>query len=289
MFLCKKIIYSNVFLLVFILLSFGTCAGIMGNRKIATESDRKIIEIEKIVERSLAQNADNQDYDAIKNAIFDEVDEMFPIEEGKEIIKVDFKKFEEEAKKKSWGKYPLTIDQIEEKYKKEAEEKFTPAEMNENLTVEYKIGRDKLVKVSGEYRGLNRYRNGIKIGSETVPLFDLLPQYRAKFVKGYRKLVKLTYIKESGKKYLSDRERYNVELITDSIKQVGKDNEAAGYINAWNNWRSPESVADTIFNYHLVKIMKKNKELAEQNLTAGNDKTAKSSNGKMSEVLDNLD
>jgi hypothetical protein len=240
-----------------------TASSIMGNRKIKTASDRKVVQIEQMVERSFAQNANSQDYEAIKNAILDEVKEVFPVKKGMKVKKLNFTKVEKEAIDKSTSKFPMSSKQLEEKYQKDANEKFIPAKMNEKMTVKYRLGYDEIVKVTGEYRGLNRYHNGVRIGRETVPIFDLLPEYRIRFVKEYRDLVRKNYIRDSIKKYLQDKEQYCIKIITDSIKQIAKDNEEAGYINAWHEWRSPESVADMIYKYHLVKIMKKNKELAE--------------------------
>ena len=252
-----------LFFVLFYFLPLGINASVLGNRKIKTLSDKKIVNIEKMVNRSFEQNADSQDYDAIKSAVIDEVNEIYPIESGMEIKKVNYGKIKKEAEEKSTLQYPLTSKQLRETYIKEAGEKFVPAKMNDVITVKYRLGRDELVKVTGEYRGFNRYNNGIKIGRKVVPVFDLLSEDRVKFIKDYRELIKKNYVRDNVKKYLQEKEKCCVQLITDSIKQIGKDNEAAGYIHAWYEWRSPADVADMVFKFHLLKLMKKNKEIAE--------------------------
>jgi hypothetical protein len=271
------------------ILSIDITAGIMGNREIKTTSDKKVVRIEKIVERSFAQNANSQDYDAIKNAIMGEIEEVFPVKKGVSIKKLNFKKVEKEAGDKSKIKYPLLTKQLEEKYDKEAEEKFVPAKINENIIVHYKLGRSEMVKVTGKYRGLNRYHNGVIIGRETVPVFDLIPEDRVKFVKEYRELVRKNYIRDSVNKYLQDKEHYCVQLITASIKQIAKENEDAGYIHAWHEWRSPLSVADMIYKYHLVKVIRKNKELAEEQGAGSNTSTGNKQTGNVQQNSNQFD
>ena len=264
-------------------LSINIDASVLGNRKIKTLSDKKIVNIEKMVTRSFEQNADSQDYDAIKSAVIDEVNEVYPIESGKEIKKVNYGKIKKEAEEKSTLQYPLTSKQLREKYNKEAEEKFVPAKINDVITVKYRRGRDELIKVTGEYRGFNRYNNGIKIGRKEVPVFDLLSEDRVKFIKNYRELIKKNYVRDNIKKYLQEKEEYCVQLITDSLKQIGKDNEAAGYINAWYEWRSPADVADMVFQFHKLKLMKKNKEIAEgQSVNNTNKNNSSSTASKLS-------
>jgi hypothetical protein len=239
-------------------------AGVLGNRKLTTPSEKKIIYIEKMVERTLAQNAKSEDYTGIKKALLEEVEKVFPIPEGKKVEDVDFSKIEADAAKKTNAKYGLAKDQLEVKYTKEADEKFVPVKLNDETTVKYRLGREKIVEVTGIYRGFNRYHNGIVIGSETVPVFDLLPDDRVKFVTDYRNVIKLNYVNDKVREYFRVKEVFYVQFITDSIKEIGKRNVAAGFIYSWNKWRTPVDVATWIFKYHLLGVIKGKKKIAEE-------------------------
>ena len=270
----KKLILFGIVIL-FALSTTGLFAGVLGNRKIKTVSEKRIVGIEKIVVNEFEQNYKTEDYDAIKEAIIGEVNVKFPVTPGSKVKKLNFKKIEKECQDKATGKYPLTEKQLDDKYTKEANEKFVPAIINQNVDVKYKVGYEKLIKVSGVYRGFNKYHNGVKIGRKVVPIFDLLPEDKVKFIPKYRKETKRNYIDDSVKKYLQRKEKYSVTLIKEAVEQVRKDNEKAGYISAWREWREPDDIADMIYKYYLVRYMKRIKnENAKKGNTGSNTKTS---------------
>jgi hypothetical protein len=281
----KLIIFIIAFAISF---NFQTYSSILGNREIKTVSDKKIVQIEKIVERTLAQNVQSNNYDAIKLAMEDEVNTVFSIKKGTAILKIDFKKIEKEADEYTAKKYVLNQKQLREKYNKEADIKFIPAKIGSKVTVIYHMGHDKLVRAAGIYRGLTRWHRGIIIDdTRTVPyrkpvaFYDMVPEDKWKYDRQFREITKQKYIDDNVKKYLKEKEAYRVIYIKNKIDQIGKDNEEAGYIYAWHEWRTPITIADMIYKYHLVKIMRKNKEIAEiQNSSETNSKTSAEKNSQ---------
>jgi hypothetical protein len=250
-------------IIIFFLLSFFVltinAGSVLGNRKIETKSHKDIAEMEKLIIRLFNQTYKTEDYDAIKKAILEEVEVNFPVVPGSKIRKVDFKQIEKECEEKANEKFPLNNEQLKQKFEQEAQIKFSPVKLKEEVEVEYRMGADTVVRVKGKYYGFNRYHNGIIIGRKVVPVFDLLPMYRVKFVDNYRGLAKKNYIDENVTKYLREKEKYTVEQINETIKNIGQMNENAGYIMAWRMWRTPEQIADFIYKHHLVEYMKKNK------------------------------
>ncbi|MCF7791712.1 MAG: hypothetical protein K9M56_06910 [Victivallales bacterium] len=274
----KKKNFTVLLMFVLIFMFDTVSAGVLGGRKVETESDKKVLRIERIVKRAFKQDSDSTDYNAIKEAIIDEVKDVFPLEKGSKIKKINFSKIEERAERKTQNKYPLTTEELRKKYKKEAKEKFTPAKLNEKVNVKYKMGYDKIIKVAGVYRGLNRYHNGIKVGRKVVPVFDLLPEDKVKFNKDFRELTREKYVRENIKEYLENKENYQMGLIKKNIKKIDKENEDAGYIKAWHNWRTPENVASMIYKYYLVQVMKENKQRSTQQPSTQKQKTVKRNN-----------
>ena len=221
---------------------------ILGKRKPKTESDKAIVEIEKIVISFLRGGRDIADK-TVQNSIFQQVNTMYPLNENVKVEKVNLTQIEKQADLEAKIKYPFTRKNLKEKYTAEAEKKIKPVPINSKLTVKYKQG-PYLHTVTGIYYGLTFDHDGIRIGKTIVPLIDLLPAAKVKFDKRYREQKKEDYINKSIAKDLSLKENYAIKKITDTIKAIVKKSEDAGYILAWSKWRTPEDVAKIIINYY---------------------------------------
>ena len=52
---------------------------------------------------------------------------------------------------------------------------------------------------------------------------------------------------------LSLKGNYAMSQLSSAIKSIVKKNEDAGYIYAWNKWRSPAEIAKIIIKYYSHK------------------------------------
>ena len=242
LFICISIIFTTE------VFAFTPGVNVLGNKKPKTESDRILLEIEKIITSS-AQSRKDLKSPELQKAIVERITESFPINDKVGFEKLDLKEIAKNADVLADKKYSLTTDELRKMYIDEAEKKFKKIPLRSNVTIEYKQGRY-IHKITGVFYGFTFRKDGIRIGRTVVPLVDLLPEYKALFDKSAQEQEKEAYADKKIREYLEEKEHYAMRQIKSMINTIEKKNEEAGYIYAWNKWRTPGDIADIIIQYY---------------------------------------
>ncbi len=228
--------------------AFTSGVNVLGNKKPKTDSDRTLLEIERIITSS-TQNREDLKSPELQKAIVKRIVESFPLNKDISFEKLDLKEIAKRADIIADKKYSLTTDELKRKYMVEAEKKYEPIPLRSKVIVEYKQGRY-IHKLTGTFYGFTFRKDGIRIGRTVVPIIDLLPEYRALFDKRTQKKEKDIYVDKKIREYLEEKEKYAMKHIKSMVNTIEKKNEEAGYIYAWNKWRTPKDVADIIIQYY---------------------------------------
>ena len=226
----------------------NTNSNILGNREPKTNSDRAILEIEKIVTTFTGEGKDLTDRN-VQNEIIEQVDSSFPLNTDSKLEQYNLSKVEEKTDLAADKKYPLTREELKKKYSIEVDEKNKPLAINSTVTVEFKQG-PYLHKVTGEYYGYTAGNDGIRVGRTIIPIMDLSAKDKIRFDKKYGEQQKEDYINKKIVSYLSIKREYALKQIRSSIDAVDKKNEESGYIHAWQKWRKPQEVAEIIIKHY---------------------------------------
>lgn len=224
---------------------------ILGDRKPETLSDQKILKIEQIVKSYLSSNSDLKNKD-IRNEIIEKVNSIYKIKENASPYSIDVSKLMNQAKKMADEKFPDSNEILTKQYTKEADELFKPLEINSTVTIEYKQGPF-LKTVSGKYYGLTPSGNAIKIGNSVIPIFDMSDNDKFKFDETILYYKKKNYISENIEKYNDEKQLFKEKYTKTALDALVDKNESNGYIYIWNEWRTPDDVADKIINYFISK------------------------------------
>jgi hypothetical protein len=216
---------------------------ILGGRKPKTDSDRTILEIEEIVV-SLSDKKGE-----VKNEIMQQVEYRFPLDPNIKPEKLNLSEITKKADLEAEKKYPFTREELKNKYSLQADKKFKTERINSKVTIEYRQG-PYLHKVTGIFHGFTYGHDGIRIGRTVIPLIDLLPKDKIRFDQKYLLQEKKNYVKKCITKELSNREEYAIKQIKSAVNAISKKNEKAGYIYAWQKWRTPREVAKIIIKHH---------------------------------------
>ncbi len=238
-------------------------SNILGNRKPTTDSDIAILEIEKIVisvsgfkATEKADKGANKDADIfnskIQNEIIQQVEARFPLNTNSKLEKFNLAEIEKKTDLEGNKKYPLTRENLQKKYAAQADEKFKAAQIHSKVTVEYQQG-PYVHKVTGTYYGYTNGYDGIRVGRTVIPLIDLLPNEKTRFDNKFRKLKKESFINKNIAEYLSTKRTFAVKKIKASVKATEENNEEAGYIYAWQKWRTPKEVTEIIIKHYRNK------------------------------------
>ena len=223
-------------------------ASILGKRKAKTKSDKTIVGIEKIVVTFINDGRDISDSN-VQKFILQRVCSAYPINENLKLEEINLAIIERKAELEAKIKYPFTREELRDKYKTEADQKFVQQPLNSKLTVRYQQGPN-IYKVSGIYYGFTFDCDGIRVGKTIVPLIDLMSEDKVKFDARYRERRKQEYINQSIAGDLAMREEYVAGRVKETVDSILKNDEDAGYILAWNKWRTPEEVAKIIIKYY---------------------------------------
>jgi hypothetical protein len=111
--------------------------------------------------------------------------------------------------------------------------------------IRYEQGR-KTYDVEGVFYSYGKGGNSINVSGQIVPIFDLLPEYRAKFDKAFNEVQKKEFIQERIRTYFRRKTQYSSELFNELREQITQENERDGWVYAWNDWRTPKDVAEQI-------------------------------------------
>lgn len=235
-----------------------TYESVLGKRKAKSESDKKILKIEQLVYSYIANGSDIKDKQ-VKELILKQVMEDYPLLGSGKLREVDVPKIRKRADKKASEKYPLTNKELEDQYKKKAEELYQPLPLNTDVTISYKQG-PYTKTITGRYFGLTYYNDGVKIENTVIPIFDMSDSDKSKFDAKLRDLRKQQYVSAQIETYQEERKDFSDSILRTKAEEIVKINEKNGFIHSWSKWRTPEEVTGIIINYVIDKEKKKEEE-----------------------------
>jgi len=218
-------------------------------REAKTVSDKKVLEIEAIIVEYNKSKDINLSKQMIEKNVLEKVDNLFKVNTAYKLEKINYSKIKKDVDKQTVLKFPLTEKELKVKFRNEAEEIYKFAEKQTKVIVKYKKGRY-FHTLSGVYYGLTPRRNGIRVGKQTIPLFDLTPEDKLRFVKEIRDLKVKKYIRQKLREHKELKELFESQQITKEMNIIIRKNESEGYIMVWRKWRTPQEVAKLILDYY---------------------------------------
>lgn len=206
----------------------------------------------------------------VRDAILDEVDKEFTLEPEENPNETSVKDIAKEVRGKVNKRFPDSIQGIKDKATKEADKKYKMAEKLDPVTVYGQKGK-KSFKVSGIFYGFGVGGKSVRVGdNRPIAFFDLNPTSRAMFDKAYCEREKKNFIDERVRNYYRKKGSYSNTLFAEIREKITAENEALGYIYAWDKWRTPKNVSE-----YLIERIKQKQEadfaLAQKNGEAGKD------------------
>jgi len=234
---------------------------VLGKRKAKSESDKKVLKIEQLVYSYIANGSDIKD-EQVKELILKQVMVDYPLLGSEKPREVDVSKIRKKADKKANEKYPLTDKELEEQYKKKAEELYQLLPLNTNVTISYKQG-PYTKTITGRYFGLTYYNDGVKIENTVIPIFDMSDSDKSKFDAKLRDLRKRQYVSTEIETYQEERKNFSDSIVRAKAEEIVKINEKNGFIQSWSKWRTPEDVTGIIITYVIDKEKKKEEKKSQ--------------------------
>lgn len=231
---------------------------VLGKRKAKSESDKKVQKIEQLVYSYIASGSDIKD-EQVKALILNQVMQEYPLLGTKKPKEADVPKLRKKADRKANEKYPLTNKELEELYKKKADELYQPLPLNTNVTISYKQG-PYTKTITGRYFGLTYYNDGVNIENTVIPIFDMTDSDKSKFDEKLRELRKRQYVSSQIEAYQEDKKAFSDSIVRGKVEETVKINEKNGFIQSWSKWRTPEDVTGIIITFVLDKEKKKEEE-----------------------------
>lgn len=141
----------------------------------------------------------------------------------------------------------------------EAEKKYPLAKPNQEVKVFYKRGR-RIYSVSGRFYGYGYGGKTIKLNSNTISVFDLLPESKSLFDKKINHNAREQYVNEKLRDYNRQRMYYSEKLFAQEYAKIRKENEKLGYIFMNGEWVT----ADAVLKQKLPEKIRQSKERAEK-------------------------
>lgn len=201
----------------------------------------------------------------VQEAIMDEVDKELTLEPVEKANLTGVKEVAKQVRDKVAKRFPDSIKKVKAKAIKEAEKKFKMAEKLDMVTVSVQRGR-KTYSVSGIFYGYGVGGKSVRIGDKTpIAFFDLSPLSRAKFDKTYCEREKKNFIDEKIRNYYRKKGNYANTLFAEIREKIASENEALGYIYAWNKWRTPQNVTEYLIEKLKIQQEEELKQLALKN------------------------
>lgn len=243
---------KRYFNFIFITLSLFLLHGFSASAKDSGDSESRLKKITAIIQAHKNNGEDLNDK-AVIDSIFDEISqEMLLVPKEKADTKT-FQELCDEAKVVAAKKYPESTEQVKKKIEKDMEKKFAMAVPMEKVTVQYKQG-NKIYTAEGTFYSYGG--NSVRIESQYIAIFDLLPEYRMKFDKSFNELKRKEFFNNSLKDYSLEKSKYVNDLIKDLREKQVEKNEKAGYIFAYKEWRNAKRIAELLLESSREEITK---------------------------------
>ena len=211
--------------------------------------------IKEIILQKLDQNPDYIDPDQVLEEISQKMNlDMIQTEELQEI--------EKERKQKVLQKYPMTDEQLREKYLPEAENLFPLYNIGDEVEVHYLL-HGKSFGITGVY-----YRSDptyIWIGTKKIPRLNLARKYSIRFDADETTILRNQFVDKKLMEYHNIRSEYDKEL-TDRKYWI-----KSGCLYFYGQWITPRKLAETRLKYlnEELRIRRMHQRIASEKTLSG--------------------
>lgn len=220
-------------------------------------SNARIEQINAVLKKYYDRHANLESADVVKE-IRSEINQMFPLVPLQKADERSLFAIRDSLLKKVNEKYSIPLDQIRKNAEKEAAAKYPMAKKNEQVKVYYRRGRAVLT-ARGHYYGFGFGGKSIRLNSQNIPLFDMLPESKSLFDKKSNAEIRKKFADQKIRDYMKNRQKYTDALFTAEYARIRKQNEKAGYIFQNSSWHT----ADSILKTSLAEMIQKAKIRAE--------------------------
>jgi len=187
----------------------------------------------------------------VVNAVLSDIAAELKMNPSKPLDTRSSKELTEIAKKKVEKAFPKSLAQLKKELTEEAQKRFIQYKLRSNIRIRYYRGPN-ILAASGPFYSFNG--RVVKIGSKTIPYYDILPEDKIKIDKKYSDAKRQEFI---NSRYNAYRDRRN-EAILKELNTLKDDqekaNENAGYINMLDKWYSPRQLADLYIRKEQLRI-----------------------------------
>lgn len=215
----------------------------------------KICIIKEIILKNLDRTPDYIDQETVLDEISQQMN-LDPIQaEGLQGI-------EREREQQVLQKYPMSDEQLKEKYQQEAENLFPLYNIGDEVEVHYLL-HNKSFSISGVY-----YRSDpthIWIGTKKILRLNLTRKYSIRFDKDETLILRNQFINEKIERYYKKRLEYKNKL-------TGKDYWIkSGFLFFQGQWITPRTMAETRIKYlnEEIKIRRMHQKIAGEKSLSG--------------------
>lgn len=235
---------KRYFNFIFITLSFFLLTGSMlsAKEKDLSESEIRLKKITSIIQTH-KNNGENLGDKAVIDNILEEISHDIILVPKEKSDDRTFNDLREEARITALKKFPDSTEQIKKKVEAEVDKKFAMAKAMDKVAIQYKQG-NKIYTIEGIFYSYGG--NSVRIDSQYIAIFDLLPEYRMKFDKSFNDLKRKEFINNSIRDYSLEKSKYINDLIKDLRDAQIEKNEKTGYIFAYKEWRSGKRIAELL-------------------------------------------
>lgn len=213
------------------------------------ESEKRYGIITKIL-KSYKKAGENFADPKVKESIYKDIKNEMILEPQKKPDKRTYKELAETARNSIADSFKESPEQIKEKAEQIAADRFKMHKPLDEVSVHYKKG-DRFFSARGIFYSYGG--NSIKVGDKVIAIYDLTEESRIKFDKTYSETKRKQFIDNKLKEYYAEKTKRSLEVYKElKDKQIAQ-NEEAGYIYIWKEWRTPKEIADI-----LIRSVEKN-------------------------------
>ena len=211
--------------------------------------------IKEIILQKLDQNPDYIDPDQVLEEISQKMNlDMIQTEE--------LQKIEKERQQKVLQKYPMTDEQLREKYLQEAENLFPLYNIGDEVEIHYLL-HGKSFGITGVY-----YRSDptyIWIGTKKIPRLNLARKYSIRFDADETAILRNQFVDKKLMEYHNIRSEYDKEL-TDRKYWI-----KSGCLYFYGQWVTPRKLAETRLKYlnEELRIRRMHQRIASEKTLSG--------------------
>lgn len=196
-------------------------------------NSEKIEIIKEIILKNMDRTPDYIDQDAV----LEEISQMMNLDK---IQVEELQEIEKQRKQKVLQKYPMTDEQLREKYQQEAEDLFPLYNIGDEVEVHYLL-HNKSFSVSGVFYRIDSTH--IWIGKKKILRLNLPRKYSIRFDADATIILRNNYIDGKIKKYHVIRSEYEKKL-TDKSSWI-----KSGYLFFYGQWVTPRELVEARLKY----------------------------------------